>query len=169
MCARTRPLGADPNKSTTRLRHTCASSYRLVATRRARCCCPFRQQMHLSLHLCRQSTQIDEIMQKPNNSQIWGGQIKPFLSSCVKKLETPKSIRTSFWTLFIERDRCGRPKAQMHKKWSRVRVRVAIRLFTQQVWIATNMRFSFNMRSQSIRLRSWDSMNHSSWCVSCVK
>ena len=63
-------LGADPNKSTTHLRHTCASSYRVIATWRARCCCPFRQQMHLYLLVCRQSTQIDEFMQNPNISQI---------------------------------------------------------------------------------------------------
>ena len=97
-CARElSPWGPIPTfKSTTHLRHTCASSYRVIATRRARCCCPFRQQIHL--HLCCQSTQIDKIMQNPNISQIRGDQIKLFISPRVKKLETPKSISIHFWT-----------------------------------------------------------------------
>ena len=42
-----------------------------------------------------------------NISQIWGDQIKLFLSSRVKKLETPNQIRRSIWTFWWERNTCA--------------------------------------------------------------
>ena len=90
------------------MRHTCASSYRVIATRRARCCCPFRQQMHL--YLCRHTTQIDEIMRNPNISQIihlrWANQALS-QSSCQEIKKPQSQISIHFWTFWLERNTCG--------------------------------------------------------------